>query len=765
MRRIALKRIVLRLSIVGLLLLSTVAFRPTDLRAQTTFAVNSGTDATDANPGNGVCETAPGNGICTLRAAIQESNALAGADSITLPAGTYILSIAGVAEDASATGDLDIIGDLTINGAGSSTTIIDGAGLDRLIDVSAAAHVTIADITLRNAKIGGEAGAGIRTSGTLALIRSAVIGNTAIEGGGIANTGVLTISDTSVSGNTATGDVYSSAGGIANDGIATISRTIVSNNTAVLDGGGIANAYAYSPTVPNSVHLELTDVTVDNNRAGVSGGGVANNGDLIVTKSTVNDNTTGSNGGGLFSFIPMTLTNVTVTNNRGGTVGGGVYSNGIVALTNVTISHNVLTGNNPVGAGIQSNGAIVKNTIVANNIGQSDCQIVIGFQTLGHNLDSGVSCNFTGPGDQSSTDPLLGPLQNNGGFTRTRALSASSPAIDAGDNVGCPATDQRGTARPVDGNGDGAPICDIGAYEADSVTLTPTPTSTSTPTPTPLASRTPTPTTTPSGTSTSVPSPSATAVGTVTPSPQVSPTPPAPLPKPKPKRALITVVQRPAPNIGSKPGGMVTYTVVATNRGKGDATNVRITIPFDATEVQLFDVNMSREGVWVSGILSDSLEIQTGPIGRNGDVVTATIRLRTLPNATDNVPLGERLSYTWSDKRSGGSGRSNLPVLVVADDDEYEPIYQLKSTNHLLSGSEGQATITFSTAIFAPHEPIAFWYNTPDGKAKEVGLVYADVDGRVRLDFPLKQLEAGWYSMVAHGLWTEFTAVGVFQRT
>jgi hypothetical protein len=96
----------------------------------------------------------------------------------------------------------------------------------------------------------------------LALIRSAITGNTALGGGGIANSGELTINDTIISGNTATGDAYSSAGGLANDGIATINRTIVSSNTAVLDGGGIANAYAYSPTVPNSVHLELTDATV-----------------------------------------------------------------------------------------------------------------------------------------------------------------------------------------------------------------------------------------------------------------------------------------------------------------------------------------------------------------------------------------------------------------------------------------------------------------------------------------------------------------------
>src|SRR5262249_12990409 len=92
------------------------------------FVVNSTADAVDAKPGDGVCATS--SGVCTLRAAIQEANAHSGKDSITLPAGTYTLSIAGPAEDAAATGDLDITDDLILNGAGAETTIVDGAQLD-----------------------------------------------------------------------------------------------------------------------------------------------------------------------------------------------------------------------------------------------------------------------------------------------------------------------------------------------------------------------------------------------------------------------------------------------------------------------------------------------------------------------------------------------------------------------------------------------------------------------------------------------------------
>src|SRR5262245_23148281 len=89
------------------------------------FNVNTTADAVDAAPGDGVCETASGNQQCTLRAAIQESNALAGTDTVAIAAGTYTLSIAGADEDASATGDLDVTESVDIKGAGPASTIID----------------------------------------------------------------------------------------------------------------------------------------------------------------------------------------------------------------------------------------------------------------------------------------------------------------------------------------------------------------------------------------------------------------------------------------------------------------------------------------------------------------------------------------------------------------------------------------------------------------------------------------------------------------
>src|SRR3990172_2832229 len=128
-----------------------------------------------ADTADGVCNPAD----CSLREAIIAANASPGADTITLPAAIYILTIAGANEDAAATGDLDITGDLTINGAGAATTIIDGGDLDRVFHVLSAT-VSISGVTIRNGSSepyynGGD----IYSTGALTLTNSTVSSNTA----------------------------------------------------------------------------------------------------------------------------------------------------------------------------------------------------------------------------------------------------------------------------------------------------------------------------------------------------------------------------------------------------------------------------------------------------------------------------------------------------------------------------------------------------------------------------------------------------------
>src|ERR1700754_2483619 len=122
-----------------------------------TFVVNTTNDTADSNPGDGTCSD---GSSCSLRAAISEANALSGADIITLPAGTYTQTLVSANDNANAGGDLDITSDLTINGAGSGTTIVQanaapGVATERVFDVRAGATATLAGMTIRHGRFSG----------------------------------------------------------------------------------------------------------------------------------------------------------------------------------------------------------------------------------------------------------------------------------------------------------------------------------------------------------------------------------------------------------------------------------------------------------------------------------------------------------------------------------------------------------------------------------------------------------------------------------
>lgn len=465
-----------------------------------TFTVTKVADTND-----GTCDA-----DCSLREAIGAANAAGGADSISLPAGTYTLSIAGLAEDANATGDLDITGDLTINGAGAATTIIDADTIDRVFHILSSATVNINDITMQNGDPGFALGGGIHNdSGTLTLTNSVVDGSRANQGGGILNDAgeLLTLVGSTVNGTLA-------GTGIQNNGTASLTNSTITNNMGG-NGGGIGVGNALDAT------LTVIDSTISGNTATVDGGGIRMpfGGNLTVTNSTVNNNTALIGGGIVIGFGTATLTNVTVSGNMGTSRGGGIdvlgSTEGVHTLTNVTISGN----SSPTGGGFNNIGSAFTftNTIVANQTSGADCA-GDAITTGGNNLDSDNTCGLTDPDDVPNVDPLLGPLQDNGGATETQALLTGSPAIDAGDDTACPATDQRGVARPQGAQ------CDIGAYEAPSVGgPEPTPTF-SGPEPTPTFSPTPTETPiTPSPTSTPAPADTPTATATAEPTSAAAP--------------------------------------------------------------------------------------------------------------------------------------------------------------------------------------------------------------------------------------------------
>ena len=151
-----------------------------------------------------------------------------------------------------------------------------------------------------------------------------------------------------------------------------------------------------------------------------------------------------------------TVENCTFHRNYGGLNGGAIYVWSSLSLNGVTLSGNsASTGKNLyVAAGAA---LTVTNTIFADT--SSNCAGAGSISSLGHNLDSGATCRLYGPGDLRDTPAELAPLADNGGPTRTMALTPCSPAIDAGSDTTCLDTGQRGIDRPQGGH------CDIGAYE------------------------------------------------------------------------------------------------------------------------------------------------------------------------------------------------------------------------------------------------------------------------------------------------------------
>ncbi len=256
------------------------------------------------------------------------------------------------------------------------------------------------------------------------------------------------------------------------------SSPAIITNLTVADSGGRG--------INNDGRLELADVTIRGNTYGIY-----NTDKLILTRSTITGN---SNGGMYFAATSnaVNISNTTVTGNSTPASGGGISSLSTdVTLNNVTVSHNTATMS---GGGIYyenaASGMNVRNTLVANNTSALGPDVhsqnvltgikivsrgnnLIGRNSGDHGFTDGV--NFDKVGTLASPiDPLLGPLQNNGGPTDTRATLTASPARDAGNfcvTNGTCAAGPPPTPLANDQRGPGFPRAfetgvDIGAFEA-----------------------------------------------------------------------------------------------------------------------------------------------------------------------------------------------------------------------------------------------------------------------------------------------------------
>jgi len=223
-----------------------------------------------------------------------------------------------------------------------------------------------------------------------------------------------------------------------------ISGLTVANGYSTSFGGGIANFGTL--TLDKTAVVGNTADECPSGKCGfpppASGGGIGNNGTLTINDSTISGNHAVRDGGGIAngdSFTweggSVTLNNSTVAGNRA-SAGGGIYTEfATLTISNSTIARNLAF----YGGGIEGD-ATLRNTIRALN---SD-DPATGHIDANYNLIGG--------------DPLLGPLQNNGGPTQTMALLAGSPGLNAGDPAQLGVADQRGVVRSGGVN--------IGAYQA-----------------------------------------------------------------------------------------------------------------------------------------------------------------------------------------------------------------------------------------------------------------------------------------------------------
>ena len=219
---------------------------------------------------------------CTLREAIVQATP---ADSVSVPAGTYVLS---------SIGELTLDGD-TLTGAGARSTIIDGNDTDRVLSNAnfTGMPTSITGVTIRNGQSAQPAG-GISAAGTVRLIDSHVIGNTATaDGGGIVveSGSRLELIGSTVAGNTAQGPSVRGGGifMVAETELVVVNSTISGNSSGGVGGGVYGDGYT----------LQLTNATLANNTALGGGGGVYGGASATTfTNSILADNTGGNCGGG-----------------------------------------------------------------------------------------------------------------------------------------------------------------------------------------------------------------------------------------------------------------------------------------------------------------------------------------------------------------------------------------------------------------------------------------------------------------------------------
>jgi predicted outer membrane repeat protein len=327
--------------------------------------------------------TAADSGVGSLRQAVLDANANAGADDVVFDPNVDTQTI------TLTSGALSVTDDLTVTGDGATNTIIDGNGTDRIFLITGSPTFTITGATLQN---------GVASSG---------------GGGAIDSDGAVTIDATVVTDNSAPGD----GGGIAADEVTVQNGSVVRANQAATEGGGV---FALSGDVI------VTDSAIggaspsDGNTAVSAGGGVRafdGSATATITNATVSHNTSGGTGGGV-GAATVVVAGSTVSNNSAGDVGGGLAGEGVTVSAS-TISSNTASGSNGGGGLIGSNGT--------GGVTITDSTVSLNSANVGGGARGNGPVTITGSlFDQNTASFAGGGFLSIGGATQTTSISDST---------------------------------------------------------------------------------------------------------------------------------------------------------------------------------------------------------------------------------------------------------------------------------------------------------------------------------------------------
>lgn len=426
------------------------------------------------------CVNPGGTGGCfaTLQAAV---DAATYGTTIDVAAGTYVENV--VIAQAKR---------LVIRGAGAGLTVLDGGGAGRVVEITVArSRITLAGMTLQNGAGTGGSAVRVPVADVTLLIEDSVIqdnANIAVRVNPLERpTGSTTIRRTTLDGNGHA--IWAQVRKLVLDQVviknhvATVSYVVLADSTKRVDvtsseifdnaTGAIAGGTGV---------MSIKDSTIrDNGNAGWPIGGVSavsgalrlehstvtgNLGAGVIVglrpsrilASTISNNAADGAGGGVMVFSPASLliSRSTISGNSAAR-GGGISAGGKVRLSNSTVVGNSAT---EIGGGTFGLYVTLEASILADNTAPlgPDCSFSIAVKRGGL-IEDPTDCTITAPGAAPITgvDPMLGPLQNNGGPTDTHALLPGSPALGVVTGSACTGTDQRGVLR-------GSP-CDLGAFE------------------------------------------------------------------------------------------------------------------------------------------------------------------------------------------------------------------------------------------------------------------------------------------------------------